>query len=74
MGQRGIDARAKGWPYHTSETEEHPVYHVHSRCPSGWDIAEVHLRCGGWGRELCKRCEELIYQEWLDREARKTGR
>ena len=60
MGQRGLEAREKGYPYHTIEEEEDPVYHVHSDCSDGKRIEKTNLRCGGYRRRLCDECRKLV--------------
>jgi hypothetical protein len=57
---RGWEARAHDYPYHTKDRTKPLVYHVRGVCEDGKRIEPENLRTGGYGRELCKECIDLI--------------
>ncbi len=57
---RGLDARKNDYPYHTKDLTKPRVYHVRGACEAGGRIEPENIRTGGFGRELCKECIDLI--------------
>jgi hypothetical protein len=48
-------------PFHTSESEAHPVYHNNSECGDGKRVIRDGHKVDGPGtnRDLCKNCARL---------------